>query len=801
MRHKFIRTFSSFLVLLSLIVSAVPLAGYAQSNGAAPQPYASALTAIEEKAEARRKELGIPGIALAIVKDDEVIYLKGLGYKDFEKKLPVTPDTQFAIGSSTKAFTGLTVLMTADDGKLSLDDSPRTVLPYFKMADEETDKSITIRDLLTHSSGLNRTDIAMITGRLNREELIRVAGEARPIAKLRETFGYQNLMYTAAGEVVAVAQKQPWERFVPERIFKPLGMTNSNMSVRDMEKAKDRSFGYNYNFDTKATERLPYRNIDIVGPAGSINSSARDMAQWVRFILNGGVANGKRLVSEEGFAEWFKPHMKVAPNGSVNYGLGWFLRDWNGMRVVEHGGNIDGFNALVGMIPEKNVGFVLLTNVSGSPLGNELMSVIWENLIGKPKTETPEPAAIAEADILGRYRFEQAGFDIEIKTENGDLVAIVPQQPTYKLERVEGSRYRLGGAPDGFFMTFRKNEVYLEQPHGNFTLPKAGSEKPVERSAAVKELIGRYLTPGGGGTVEVKEVEGKVSFVLPGQPPYALVEREKDVYRMNPLPDAYFVSVKRNAENGVEALVVTQPEGKFEFKRAGNGGAGVGITIDELMAKVLEAAGGEENLRKLNSRVVEADLDMVNQGVRGSSVSYAKAPNMFASESRLTALGKEIATGHEFFDGKAGQQLFSFAPVNKYAGKRLEDARLSSDFYGILNWKTNFPKVQIINKTKCGDEECYVVEFEPEKGSKFTDHYSATTFLLKRRQGSIPSSTSSQASPYTVTFEDYREVDGVMIPFRSINETTGNGKVITTVRSVKHNVEISDSLFRPKKLD
>lgn len=800
MKYKFIRAFASFVVLFSFFVSMAPLVGYTQASEAVQRQFATELVAIEERVEARRKELGIPGIALAIIKDDEVIYLKGLGYKDFEKRLPVTPDTQFAIGSSTKAFTGLSVLMTADDGKLSLDASPRSVLPYFKMADEETDKNITIRDLMTHSSGLNRTDIAMITGKLNRQELIRVAGEAQPIAKLRETFGYQNLMFTAAGEVVTVAQKQPWEKFVPERIFKPLGMTNSNMSVRVMEKAKDRSFGYNYNFDTKETERLPYRNIDTVGPAGSINSSARDMAKWVRFILNGGVIDGKRIVSEEGFAEWIKPHMKVTPNGSVNYGLGWFLRDWNGMKVVEHGGNIDGFNALVAMVPEKKVGFVLLTNVSGSPLGTELMPIVWENLIGKPKAPPSGPVDVAQADMLGKYRFEQAGFDIEINIVDGDLVAIVPQQPTYKLERLEGSRYRLGGAPDGFFVTFRKDELYLEQPHGNFTLPKAGKEKPVEQSETVKELIGRYLTPNGTGSIEVKEIEGKISFVLPGQPPYVLIDKEKDVYHMHPLPDSYFVTVKRGPENKVEALEVTQPEGKFEFKRTGSATADVGMTVDELMAKAIEALGGEENMRKLNSRVIETDIDMVNQGVKGSAISYAKAPNMTATESTITALGKQIATGYEFFDGTSGEQLYSFAPLNKYAGKRLEDARLASDFYGMLNWKTIYPKAQIINKVKCGEEECYVVEFEPEKGSKFTDHYSSTSFLLKRRQGSVPSSTSSQATPYTVVFEDYREIDGVMIPYRSTNQTTGNGKVITTVRSVKHNVPIDPKVFGPRKL-
>ena len=195
----------SFLVLLAFVTLSVPQIGYSQSTAVRTEQGAdlsAQLAAIENQVEARRKELGIPGMSLAIVKDDKVVYLKGLGLKDFEKKVAVTPDTQFAIGSATKAFTALSVLMSQDQGKLSLDDSPKKYLPYFKMFDPDADKNILIRDLLSHSSGLNRTDLAMITGRLNRSELIQVAAQAKPTAKLREKFQYQNIMFAAAGEIV-----------------------------------------------------------------------------------------------------------------------------------------------------------------------------------------------------------------------------------------------------------------------------------------------------------------------------------------------------------------------------------------------------------------------------------------------------------------------------------------------------------------------------------------------------------------------------------------------------------------------
>ena len=183
--------FIALVLSLALSLAVVPIALVAQqATTATATDYTGALAAIEKTLEEKRKELGIPGMSLAIVKDDKVIYLKGLGVKDFERNIPVTPDTRFAIGSSTKAFTAMLAVISADEGKLSLDDSPKKFLPYFTLRDQEAAAKVTMRDLLSHRSGLNRTDLAMVTGVLNREELIKVAGMAKPTAKLGEKFQY-----------------------------------------------------------------------------------------------------------------------------------------------------------------------------------------------------------------------------------------------------------------------------------------------------------------------------------------------------------------------------------------------------------------------------------------------------------------------------------------------------------------------------------------------------------------------------------------------------------------------------------
>ncbi len=798
----------SLLLLLSVFTVTLPQIGYAQT--AAVQPagqYAKALADIEAAVEKRRGELGIPGMSLVIVKDDQVIFMKGLGYKDFENKIAVTPDTQFAIGSATKAFTALSVLMTADEGKLSLDDSPKKLLPYFKMYDAETDKNITIRDLMCHTSGLNRTDLAMITGKLSRAELIQVAAQAKPTAKLREKFQYQNIMFTAAGELVTQAQKTPWEQFVPTRIFAPLGMTNSNMSMKQMAKAKDHSFGYAYNFDTKETAKLPFRDIDEVAPAGSINSSARDMAEWLRFVMNGGTVNGKRLVSEKGYDEWLKPQMKMNPAGTVNYGLGWMLRSWNGLKVVEHGGNIDGFNSLVAMIPEKKLGFVMLTNVTASSMGNDIMPIIWSNILGSPKTETTKLPVRTMEFMVGKYGTPERY--VEVKIEGEDLFIHVPDNPPYKLERTAPRQFKPMGLPEGFAVKFTPEtddatELELIQPQGNRKLPRLSGVKPVKAPTtaapgSAKDLIGRYTPPGSSDAViEIKEADGKITFNIPGQQPYALSPKTDGSFSLSPLPETYFLNAKRDAEGKLTAVAVTQPEGVFEFKLA-TANTKPSITVDELRTKAVAAIGGEANIRKITSRVTEASVDLVHQGVQGKSVTWSKAPNKTATATTMTALGKKIASGWEYFDGTGGSEEYTFAPAEKYAGKRLADIRLFSDFYTGLDWATDYKKVEITGVGKVGTEEAYIVAFEPKEGTPFRQFYSTTSFLLLKHEGSVASSTSQSTVPFTIVYSDYRDIDGIKLAYKTVNNNPGNGDIVSIITSIKHNVDIKDAVFSAKK--
>jgi CubicO group peptidase (beta-lactamase class C family) len=796
------RTRSSLLVVLlaTTLLAARPAAAQA------PAPdLASRLAAIEKAIDEKRQALGIPGASLAIVKDDKVIYTKGFGLRDVDRKLPVTPDTLFAIGSSSKAFTAMAVVMAADDGKLSLDDPPKRYLPFFKLQDPEADAKITVRDLMCHRSGLNRTDIAWYSGALTRDEVIEVAARAKPTAKLGEKFQYQNVMFLAAGQIAARAEKTSYEQLVANRIFKPLGMKTTTFSVKQMQASRDFSLGYDYNFATKQTRNLPTRDLTVIAPAGAINSSAREMAEWVRLMLGGGVYGGKRLVSEAGFAELVKPQMKVV--GNVDYGLGWFLRDWNGHKVAEHGGNIDGFNAQVAVMPDQHVGFVLLTNVSASTLGQFAMSTVWANLVGSPgaTTAATDAAAIDPQTVAGVYAFPEAGFDVTVDYTGGKLALTVPNQPTYPLEVVAGNRYKLGDpAPAGFFVTFRPAkdnasaiELYLEQPQGNFVLQrKNGAAAPATDAGADDEAVGSYKTADGTTTVEVADLNGQVSLVVPGQPAYPLVRKAKDVFTLGGLPSDYEVTLHRGADGKVAGFAIKQPNGTFEFARAAAAAAS-DVSVDELNARVVKAAGGEDSIRKHTSIVTQVDVDLVHQGVQGKGTVYAKAPGMSADDTTLVAIGKTLGTIHGYFDGATGGRQTSFTPDEVFAGKQLEDARIGADFYEVLRWKELYKSVAIKGKQKVGDKECYVVVKTPEKGDPVTDFYSTDSFLLVRRDTVEWSETINTGFPVTTVFSDYRAVNGLVIPYTTVTTTPSDGDVISKIRTVRMDVPISDAVFKP----
>jgi len=351
----------------------------------------------------------VVGLSVGITVDGRTVYLKGHGLRDREKALPVTPRTIFAIGSSSKAFTTFAMGTLVDQGKLKWDIPVRTYLPWFRMHDDAVTLRITPRDLVTHRSGLPRHDLLWYNNVAStREQLVRHVAYLPLNKDLREIFQYNNLMYLTAGYLVGTINGSSWEDGLRELVLVPLGMTRTNFSVQQSRADADHSEPYTVRNDS--VHRMPFRDISLIGPAGSINSSAEDMLKWVGLHLAGGKLGDRQVIQSATLRDMYRPYTPISGMGDVqelgpqSYGLGWFIDTYRGRYRAQHGGNIDGFSAAVQLLPRERIGIVVLVNQNGAALAELIARHAMDRILGSPRKNWSGDALAqrATADRVGR---------------------------------------------------------------------------------------------------------------------------------------------------------------------------------------------------------------------------------------------------------------------------------------------------------------------------------------------------------------------------------------------------------------
>ena len=548
-------------------------------------------------------EWEVPGVAIAIIKDDRIVLARGYGVRELGKPAPVDERTLFAIGSSSKAFTAASIAMLVDDGKLKWDDPATKYLLGFQLYDPYATRELTVRDLLSHRSGLERGDLLWYASSYDRDEVVRRVRFLKPTWSLRAHFGYQNIMFLAAGQIVASTANKTWDDFVRERIFIPLGMTATGTSIKALASSDDVATPH-AKLDDKV-QPIAWRNIDNIAPAGSINSNVQDMAQWVRLQLGGGVYQSKRLLSSSAVKEMQSPQTIIPLEGALEklyseahfltYGMGWFLSDYRGRKVVEHGGAIDGMRAQVGMIPEEKLGLVILTNMNGSVLPQALMYRIFDAFLGSPQRDwcadllktfkglegeamaaqkkaeaervTGTSPSLALEKYAGDYQSEMYG-RAKIASENGKLVARFGPNFTGDLEHWHYNTFRVtwrDRMQGKAFVNFRLNtqgkvEVMSIEGIADFT---SVPEKPAAvagialREAELKSFVGKYALESAALEISIELVGATLKAIVPGQPVYSLVPIAATRFRIDGAPDGFFAQFEM-AEGKPKSLTLVQ---------------------------------------------------------------------------------------------------------------------------------------------------------------------------------------------------------------------------------------------------
>jgi CubicO group peptidase (beta-lactamase class C family) len=522
----------------------------------------------------------------------------------------VDEKTIFAIGSVSKSFTAAALAVLIDEGKHQWDDPVSKYLPAFQLYDPYATRELTVRDLLCHRAGLERGDLLWYAGDIGRDDILRRVRHLKPSWSFRSRFGYQNIMFLAAGQIVPRVAGKSWDDFVAERFFKPLGMADTTTSTKALPA------GGNVATPHEEVEEkvcpVTWRNIDNVGPAGSINSNVTDMAQWVRLQLGSESVAKSKILGKLALKEMHTPQTVVPLDGVrekmnpdthfMTYGLGWFLQDYHGKKLVQHGGAIDGMTAQVALVPEEKLGLVVLTNKAGTMLPTAVMNRVLDAYLGAPPRdwsaemlkvkegidkiekdrkakEEKDRAADSEPSLpLEKYagNYKDDFYGTAKVTREGDKLVLRYGTMVCDLEHWSYDTFRAKPRErhqDPFFFTARVSrrgkveEAKIENPAGTATFRYEEEAPPavVLSEAELAKFAGVYSLAVPPLEITVELVAGKLKANVPGQPATTLVPVSPVRFKVEGAPAGTFVTFEL-ADGQVKAVEVESGGAKLTFK-------------------------------------------------------------------------------------------------------------------------------------------------------------------------------------------------------------------------------------------
>lgn len=549
------------------------------------------------------KEWNVPGVSIAVVEKNKVLLTKGYGSRDIASNKPVTENTQFAIGSCTKAFTASLIGTAQQDGLLELDAPVTNYLPNLKFYNPELNSSVTVRDMLCHRTGLPRHDYSWYSGNTgNRDSLLYLLRYLEPSAPLRQSFQYNNYMYAALGSLVEKLSGKSWEKLVQERFFTPLGMSRSSSGA--FNKEGDFSYGYSSKDNTIQPLQFLPDYLQGIAPAGAVVSTAKDMANWLLLWTNQGKLNGKEIIPFQFYQQAISSQMIASANLPVkqvpdyyffNYGLGWYTASYRGHYGVGHGGNINGFSSFVTFLPADSIGVFVSVNQNNSGAVRVLSNLILDRMISAPYLDWNSlikmsgggsGVAVAENKNKGNPShplvayagvYKHPGYGtISIQNENNTLTGTFNRWKL-TLKHKHFNYYTITINDNSFDGSEAMDAEFSIDPDGNISSLKIPFESGIKDIEFVKQAVvtaaagdlkkytGEYDF--NGSVVKVYLTEpGILKALVPGQPEYEMIYQERDLFTLKGIKGVS-IQFDRDATGSVPSGSFIQPNGSFKVNR------------------------------------------------------------------------------------------------------------------------------------------------------------------------------------------------------------------------------------------
>jgi len=590
------------------IVIGLAALALAQCSHAQDAQAAAKLAGFDSYMEKVLKDWNTPGIGVGIVVNDKLVFAKGYGYRDYEKKLPFTPATLCPIASNTKLFTAVAAGMLVEEGKLTWDKPVRRSVPSIQFYNDELNNSVTLRDMLAHRTGITRKDTIWYKSDFTRKELFDRLQHLEPQEPMRQTFLYNNLMFAGVGHIIELQSGKKWEQFVQERIFDPLGMARTVYSVAAMHKHPDYGVPFTERRDSFEIYRIPYyEDIQGVAPCGAIISSIEDISHWLIALMNEGKYEGRQVLPASVLKATLEPAIAL-PNTqgeslgfweilNAAYGMGRQTASYRGRLLTYHGGDLPGFHSQVSFLPNQRIGvIVLVIGDHSAPLYNVVSYNVYERLLGMDQTPWSERrlAMRMKNKKAGTQARAKAGADQVQNTKPSHALADYAgdyEHPAYGILKIALKENQLQfdfhkmrfamthfhydrfDTPDDeqdgkWSVNFRTNPqgdvdqavMSLDEAEAVFTRKPESVDPKV-----LAQLAGAYEAPSGMKIrVAFSEADG-LTLASPGAPPLKLNLLKGLRFRTPQFSDLVFEFVMENGR--VTALKQRDPSGEYSFPR------------------------------------------------------------------------------------------------------------------------------------------------------------------------------------------------------------------------------------------
>jgi CubicO group peptidase (beta-lactamase class C family) len=550
-----------------------------------------------------------PGIGVGIVYKDKLVFSKGYGYRNYDEKLPITPNTLFQIASNTKLFTATAVGFLVNDGLIEWDKPIKNFVPSIEFYNDELNNTVTIRDMLSHRTGISRHDLIWYKSDFSRKDLYEKLKYLEPSQSLRQGFIYNNMMYISSGYIIELLKQKTWEDFLKEKIFKSLEMNSTVFSISEMLKKPDYFVPYNEKRDTTILYQIPYyEDVAAVGPAGSIISNINDISKWLIAQINGGRYKGKQVIPEEVVKATLSPAITIDNSTNLQkgylellspvYGMARWVASYRGHLITYHGGDLNGIHSQISFMPADSIGVIVFTIGDHTyPLYNTVTFNVYERLLGLDETPWSQRRLAdrikgKEAGKEGRSKagmdrvpdtkpshaledytglFENAAYGVINISMNDkylqfDFHHIVLSLNHYHYDRFDTPDNEIYGKWSVNYLTNPQGDIdkiVMSVDEGEVTFIRK-VDASMSDPEVLSQYLGKYELAGTIMEIVLKD-DNKLVLTIPGQPNYVLLPYKKDKFRFKQFSDLLVTFID---ENGIIiAFELTDPSGVYRYNK------------------------------------------------------------------------------------------------------------------------------------------------------------------------------------------------------------------------------------------